>query len=85
MLSPIVELPVSHVFRRADARKIDRAAVKSLMASIKEVGIINPLRVRPAKKNVNGAPADAYEVTAGAHRLDAALHLGLPVVPCIRA
>lgn len=82
-MTVVADLPISHVFLRADARKIDRAAVKSLMASIEEVGIINPLRVRPARRNVNGEIADAYEVTAGGHRLDAAIHLGFETVPCI--
>jgi hypothetical protein len=68
---------------RNDARKVDDAAVRSLMNSIAELGIINPLRVRPAQRFVDGVQADAYEVTAGVHRLKAARKLGLAEVPCI--
>lgn len=78
-----VDLPVSHVFRRKDARPIDEAAMRGLVASIAEVGIIHPLRVRPSRRFVDGVLADAYEVTAGGHRLKAALKLGLETVPCI--
>lgn len=78
-------LPVTHVFRREDGRKVDLAAVKGLVESIREVGIINPLRVRPVRRHVDGVPADAWEVTAGGHRLAAAIKLGLDTVPCIVA
>jgi ParB-like chromosome segregation protein Spo0J len=77
------DLPITHIFVRDDARKIDETAVRGLIESIREVGIINPLRVRPARKHVEGVEADAYEVTAGAHRLRAARKLGLDAVPCI--
>lgn len=77
------DLLISHIFVRQDARKIDETAVRGLIESIREVGIINPLRVRPARKHVEGVEADAYEVTAGAHRLRAARKLGLEAVPCI--
>lgn len=78
-----VDLPTSHIFTRVDARKIDQAALRGLIDSIREVGIINPLRVRPARKFVEGFEADGWEVTAGNHRLDAAKQLHLPTVPCI--
>ncbi|BAU93425.1 methyltransferase-like protein KIAA1627 homolog [Methylorubrum populi] len=77
------DLPISHVFTRQDARKIDEAAVRGLMESIREIGVINPLRVRPARKHVDGEDTDAYEVTAGSHRLRACRKLGLELVPCI--
>ncbi|WP_407529400.1 ParB/RepB/Spo0J family partition protein [Methylobacterium oryzisoli] len=79
------DLPITHIFVRQDARKIDEAAVRGLMESIREVGIINPLRVRPARRHVEGIETDAYEVTAGAHRLRAARKLGMEAVPCIVA
>ena len=79
----IEQLPLSHVFARKDARKTDDAALRLLSDSIREIGIINPLRVRPARRMVDGVEADAYEVTAGNHRLKAARKLGLETVPCI--
>lgn len=77
------DIPTSHLFLRKDARKIDEAAVRGLVASINEIGILNPLRVRPVRRHVAGVEADAWEVTAGAHRLKAALKIGLDAVPCI--
>lgn len=78
-----IDIPVTHVFRRVDARKLDQAALRGLTESIREIGIINPLRVRPVRRHVDGGETDAWEVTAGAHRLAAALKLGLETVPCI--
>lgn len=79
----IEALPVERVFVRRDARAIDEAAIRGLVESIREVGIINPLRVRPARRMVKGIEDDAYEVTAGAHRLRAAKSIGMETVPCI--
>jgi ParB-like chromosome segregation protein Spo0J len=73
---------VAHILPQG-MRKIDRAAVRGLMDSIREVGIINPLRVRPARRFILGVEKDAWEATSGGHRLDAARQLGLETVPCI--
>lgn len=78
-----VAIPTAHVFVRKDARKIDEATVSGLMASIREIGIINPLRVRASGEQANGIAGQAYEVTAGAHRLRAARKLGMETVPCV--
>lgn len=78
-------IPVSHLFLRPDARRVDPDAVKRLASSIAEIGVLNPLRVRPAERHVNGVLAQAYEVTAGAHRLQAAIDLGLDDLPCVVA
>lgn len=77
------DIPLTHIFTRADARKIDEEAVRGLVTSIREIGIINPLRVRSVERHVDGFPAEAFEVTAGSHRLRAARKLGLESVPCI--
>lgn len=79
----VENLPSDLIFIRDDARKAVPAAVRGLVDSIAEVGIINPLRVRPVRRMVNGALGDAWEVTAGVHRLHAARKLGLAEVPCI--
>ena len=76
-----VELPTASIFTRRDARKVDDASVASLMASIREIGIINPIRVRLSSPAEDGG-LDTYEVIAGAHRLRAARKLGLEAVPC---
>lgn len=81
----IQQIALDLIFTRKDARKLDDAAVRGLVSSISEVGIINPLRVRPVRRHVAGVETDAYEVTAGAHRLKAARKIGLETVPCIVA
>lgn len=78
-----IDLPTSHIFTRRDARKIDDAAVAGLIKSIRDIGIINPLRVRKRGEEANGVAGDAYEVTAGAHRLRAARKIGMETVPCV--
>lgn len=79
----VVELETRLIAIRRDARKVDEAALRGLVSSIAELGVINPLRVRPARRMVDGVETDAYEVTAGVHRLKAARKLGLATVPCI--
>jgi ParB-like chromosome segregation protein Spo0J len=79
----IQEIAISRVFMRKDARKIDEVAVRRLVDSIGELGIINPLRVRAAVRMVNGVEGEAYETIAGNHRLKAAIKAGLETVPCI--
>ena len=78
-----VSIPTTHVFTRKDARPVNEASLAGLIVSIREIGIINPLRVRAAVRHVDGVEADAYEVTAGAHRLRAARKLGMETVPCV--
>jgi ParB-like chromosome segregation protein Spo0J len=77
-----VSLPTTAIFTRKDARKVDDASVASLVSSIREIGIINPLRVRLAC-HVEEGGVEAYEVIAGSHRLRAARKLGLESVPCV--
>jgi hypothetical protein len=78
----VVEIETRLIAIRPDARKVDETTVRGLVNSIAELGIINPLRVRPARRYIDGVEADAYEVTAGVHRLKAARKLGLVNVPC---
>jgi ParB/RepB/Spo0J family partition protein len=80
-----VDIDINRVFLRPDHRKEDVAGVARLVDSIREIGIINPLRVRPARYDGSGYgfKGDAFEVTAGAHRLRAARQLGMTSVPCL--
>lgn len=71
----IQNLPLSSFIRRKDVRAIDPATVSALAASIKEVGVINPIRAR--------AVGEQWEVVAGSHRLAAAQEAGLSELPCI--
>ena len=79
----IVSLPISKLRRRLGARKVVDAKMPSLMESIREIGIISPLRVRPVQVYENGRPAEGWEITAGVHRMEAALRLNIEEVPCV--
>lgn len=79
----IVELPVEKVYPRLDARPVNKGALEELVSSIREIGIINPIRVRLAKRTVSGRLDDVYEISAGRHRYEAALRLNMETVPCI--
>jgi hypothetical protein len=57
---------------RADARAVDADKVRAIAASVGDVGLLNPIRVRPAP----GAEG-RYEIVAGAHRVAAYRGLGL--------
>jgi ParB/RepB/Spo0J family partition protein len=65
-------------------RRIDPPELEELMASIKEVGIIEPLVVRQFTIN-KGKPTEyqgSYEIICGERRYRAAEKLGLETVPC---
>lgn len=79
----IALLPVAKLRRRLGVRKIVEAKMSGLTESIREIGIINPLRVRPISVYECGRPGEGWEVTAGSHRFEAATRLGMEVVPCI--
>lgn len=69
---------------RRNPRRVrcERDAHRRLVASIRSVGLIQPLVVRP----VNGDPDEGYTVVAGRRRLDAlrAIHRGAEGVPLIK-
>lgn len=79
----IDQIEIKRIFMRKDARATDGATVSRLAESIRELGILNPLRVRPVVRMVDGVEGEAFEVTAGGHRLKAAIKVGLENVPCI--
>jgi ParB family chromosome partitioning protein len=62
-------------------RDIDRDQVAALAASIKEVGLLNPITVYPREIIRNGQPVEGYGLVAGAHRLEACKSLGWSEVP----
>jgi ParB-like chromosome segregation protein Spo0J len=79
----VARLPLVKLRRRQGARKLVEAKMPGLVDSIREIGIINPLRVRPIEIYEGGRPAEGWEVTAGAHRFEAASRLGMVEVPCV--
>jgi ParB family chromosome partitioning protein len=76
--SSLIEVPVSAVTsnRHQPRQAFDEEALASLTASIREVGVLQPILVRPAGE-------DAYELIAGERRWRAAKRAGLPTVPAI--
>jgi ParB family chromosome partitioning protein len=79
----IILLPASKLRRRLGARKVSEGKLPGLVDSIRELGIINPLRVRPISVYENGRPGEGWEVTAGSHRFEAASRLNMTELPCI--
>lgn len=79
----IASLPLTKLRRRHGARKVVEAKMAGLLDSIREIGIINPLRVRPIEIYEGGRPVEGWEVTAGSHRFEAASRLGMTDAPCV--
>lgn len=73
----LASLPIDKISLRSDARVVAPESIAALEASIAEVGLINPIRVRAA--------GDGWEVIAGAHRLTACRSLGLVEIDAIVA
>ena len=78
-----VDLPLSKLRRRLDARKLVPRTVASIAESMREVGIISPLRVRPKVLIEGGREAEGWEITCGGHRFEAASRCGFEKVPCV--
>ena len=71
--------PASIVPNRAQPRtEFDREALDELVASIREVGVLQPVVVRP----LPGQP-DTYELIMGERRLRATKELGLATIPAV--
>jgi ParB family transcriptional regulator, chromosome partitioning protein len=58
-------------------RQISEAQVEALVASIGDVGLLNPITVYPRKIMQSSHFIDGYGLVAGAHRLEASKRLGL--------
>lgn len=74
----LTTLPLTSIVpnQRQPRRHFDEEALKDLAASIKEVGVIQPLLVRPLAEG-------EYELVAGERRLRASLMAGLDEVPVV--
>lgn len=58
-------------------RTVSEVQVQSLVASIGDVGLLNPITVYPCKVFRDGSYLDGFGIVAGAHRLEACKRLGL--------
>lgn len=74
----LIEVPVSQVStnRNQPRKSFDEDALASLTASVRELGVLQPLLVRPLDEG-------RYELVAGERRLRAAKRAGLPTVPVV--
>jgi ParB family chromosome partitioning protein len=74
----LTELPVSVIStnRNQPRKGFDEEALASLTASVRELGVLQPVLVRPLAD-------DKYELIAGERRWRAAKRAGLPSVPAI--
>ena len=72
---------IGHISTLGRLRKADPKQVSALAESIKEVGLLNPISVVPAKVNFNGQQIDGYQLVAGLHRLEACKSLGWAELP----
>src|SRR5581483_7401148 len=81
VMTETAEISLALCYPAADAREVDAGAVKALMGSISEVGLLNPISVRRAVKVRAGRDAEAFEVLAGMHRVKAFRQLGRETIP----
>jgi len=74
----LLELPVSAISSNPNQPRkgFDEEALASLTASVREVGVLQPVLVRPVED-------DRYELIAGERRWRAAKRAGLPSLPAI--
>jgi ParB family chromosome partitioning protein len=75
------ELPIEKLSPRRNQprRTINPAELEQMVATIRTLGIIQPIVVRP----LDGPPADSYEIVAGERRWRAAQLAGISTVPAI--
>ena len=72
---------IGHISTMGRLRKADPKQVAGIAASIKEVGLLNPITVVPGKVIFNGQKIDGYQLVAGLHRLEACKSLGWADIP----
>lgn len=70
-----MNIPISQITTFDRVRQASRPQVEALVASIREVGLLNPITVTPTD--------DGFALVAGMHRLEACRALGMTAVPAI--
>lgn len=73
----LATIPVARIELGRRLREVAEGQVSALIASIADVGLLNPITVYPRKVIEAGIAVDGYGVVAGAHRLEAVRRLGL--------
>lgn len=72
----LATIPVDRVEVGRRLRDVSEKQVDALIASIGDVGLLNPITVYPRKVIDAGISVDGYGLVAGAHRLEAVRRLG---------
>ena len=70
-----MNIPIAQITTFDRVRQASRPQVEALVASIREVGLLNPITVTPTD--------DGFALVAGMHRLEACRALGMTAVPAI--
>jgi ParB family transcriptional regulator, chromosome partitioning protein len=78
---PLAMVSVSLVIEGTRLRPADDNQVEALMASIQDVGILNPITVYERQVIVDRIAEPGYGLVAGLHRLTAAKRLGMKEIP----
>ncbi len=75
--SPLQDIVVGHIRAspRQPRKSFDDAGIEELAASVRQLGILQPVIVRPV--------ADGYELVAGERRVRAARRVGLEEIPAV--
>jgi ParB family chromosome partitioning protein len=76
-LTTIQDIAVGLIYRSINARDTNDSKVAEIAASIKDVGLLNPISVRTCDQD------QEFRIIAGHHRFEAICSLKWPTVPCI--
>ena len=79
----IEKVPLALLRESAQQRDIVQSNVDMLRSSIEQVGLIQPIRVRPAGVIVRGLGEQGFQIVAGHHRVAAARALGWTEIDAI--
>jgi ParB family transcriptional regulator, chromosome partitioning protein len=74
---PLATIDIEMIDVGQRLRTTSEAQVETLIASIGDVGLLNPITVYPCKVFRSGSYIEGFGVVAGAHRLEACKRLGL--------
>lgn len=70
-------LPVDQIETGQRLRQLSEVQVETLVASIADIGLLNPITVYARQVIRSGEPVDGFGLVAGAHRLEAFRRLGM--------
>jgi ParB family chromosome partitioning protein len=76
------DIPLAKLRVRLDARSVDTKSLDALTDSVREVGFVTSILVRPITIFEGGREAEGYEIIAGRHRFEVAQRLQFLSMPC---